>query len=154
MAKRWIARAWTPGLPVAGLATVAALLLAGCATGDPGPVGEAALTPKQLALLEKNLAGKQAGDPVSCISAFPSSQLIKVSDDILLYRVSGRLVYRNDLSPSCPGLARDDDIVVTRITGSQICQGDIIRLVDRTSGIGGGGCAYGKFTPYRTPPAS
>lgn len=129
-------------------------LLASCAAGDAGPSGEAALNPKQLALLEKNLEGKQAGDPVNCISNSGSPQLIKVSDDILLYRVSSRLVYRNDLQPSCPGLARDTDIMVTKVFGGQLCRGDIIRLVDRSSGIGGGGCAYGKFTPYRSPPKS
>jgi hypothetical protein len=131
---------------------VTPIVLVSCATGGAAPSGEAALTPKQLALMEKNLAGKQAGEPVNCISNTGSPQLIKVSDDILLYRVSSRLVYRNDLRPSCPGLSRDDDILVTRLFGSQICSGDIIRLVDRTSGIGGGGCAYGKFTPYRAPP--
>ncbi len=131
---------------------LAPLALASCATGDPGPVGEAALNPKQLALLEKNLAGKEAGKPVSCISNFGSNDLIKVSDDILLYRVSSRLVYRNDLRSSCPGLARDQDILVTRVFGSQICNGDIIRLVDRSSGIGGASCSYGSFTPYRSPP--
>ena len=133
---------------------LAPLALASCATSDPGPVGEAAMNPKQLALLEENLAGKQAGEPVSCISNFGSNQLIKVSDDTILYRVSSRLVYRNDLRSSCPGLARDTDILVTQVYGSQICRGDIIRLVDRTSGIGGAACSYGAFTPYRSPPKS
>ena len=76
-----------------------------------------------------------------------------VSDDILLYRVSGRLVYKNDLRSSCNGLGRDNDIIVTRTTGTGPCRGDIITLVDRTSGIGGGSCSLGEFTPYRTPSA-
>ncbi len=136
---------------IAGMACVS-FMLASCTTGDPGPVGEAAMNPKQLALLEENLAGKQAGEPTSCISNFGNNQLIKVSDDTILYRVSARLVYRNDLRSSCPGLARDNDILVTRVFGSQICSGDIIRLVDRSSGIGGASCSYGKFTPYRSAP--
>jgi Family of unknown function (DUF6491) len=130
------------------------IILASCAAGDQGPTGEAALNPKQLALLEKNLAGKQAGEPVNCVSTLQNNDAIKVSDDIILYRVSSRLVYRNDLRSSCPGLARDTDIMVTRVTGSQICSGDIIHLVDRSSGIGGAACSYGKFTPYRSPPKS
>mgnify|MGYP000940606959 CR=1 FL=1 len=70
-------------------------------------------------------------------------------DNIVLYRVSGRLVYKNVLRSPCPGLARDSDIVVSEQFGSQKCRGDILRLVDRTSGMTGGICSLGDFVPYR-----
>ena len=75
--------------------------------------------------------------------------MIRVSDDILLYRVSGNLVYKNNLRSTCPGLARDNDIIVSEQFSSQKCRGDLLRLVDRTSGIQGPVCSLGEFVPYR-----
>jgi Family of unknown function (DUF6491) len=135
-------------LTIALTALAAPLALAGCAAGETRANADA-LNPDQLALLERNLGGKVAGEPVSCISNSQSAQTIRVSDDILLYRVSGNLVYRNDLRSSCPGLARDNDIIVSEVRGVGPCRGDIIRLVDRTSGIQGPACSLGSFTPYR-----
>lgn len=122
-------------------------LVAACGQVDSTP---APLTEKQSALLMKELDGKVAGKPVNCISDFNAQQTIRVSDDILLYRVSSRLVYKNNLRSSCRGLARDNDIIVSEQFGSQKCSGDIIRLVDRTSGMRGGFCSLGDFVPYRS----
>lgn len=123
------------------------LLLAGCAGGASEP---ARLTEKQAARLEAALSGKVAGQPVSCISRTPQSGLTAISDRVLLYRVSGRLVYRNDLLGSCPGLARGDTLVVTSWS-SQYCRGDMAKSADLVSGMVTGACALGDFTPYRTP---
>lgn len=131
------------------LAVAAPLALSSCANA-PATANADQLTPAQLALLDANLGGKVAGEPVSCIRSVPTAQTIRVSDNILLYRLSGNLVYKNDLRSSCPGLARDDDIIITRVTNSGPCRGDIIHLVDRISGIQGPSCALGDFTPYRT----
>ena len=117
-----------------------------CAPVDSTPKP---LTDKQAQLLEKQLGDKVAGKPVNCISDFNGTNLIRVSDDILLYRVSGNLVYQNKLRSSCPGLARDNDIIVTEQFSSQKCRGDLVRLVDRVSGIQGPVCSLGEFVPYR-----
>lgn len=135
------------------LAAIAPLALNACAAGTATAQSDA-LTPDQLALLERNLGGKVAGRPVSCIPSSTNTNTIRVSDSVLLYRTSGRLVYKNDLRQSCPGLARDNDIIVSQTSGTGPCRGDIIRLVDRTSGIGGPSCVLGEFTPYRTPPSA
>ena len=119
---------------------------ASCAPVDSTPKP---LTDKQAQLLEKQLGNKVAGKPVNCISDFNGTNLIRVSDDILLYRVSGNLVYQNKLRSSCPGLARDNDIIVTEQFSSQKCRGDLVRLVDRVSGIQGPVCSLGEFVPYR-----
>ncbi len=107
------------------------------------------LTEKQANRLDKALKGKVAGEPVNCITNFRSTSFTRISDDILLYRVSGRLVYQNRLRNSCPGMARDDDIIVMRVYGSRNCKGDIFTLVDRTGGFSGASCTLGQFTPYR-----
>lgn len=122
------------------------ITLAACAEMDSTPVP---LTEKQTAQLDKELTGKIAGTPVNCISDFNATNMIRISDDILLYRVSGNLVYKNNLRSSCRGLARDNDIVVSEQFGSQKCRGDLLKLVDRTSGIPGPVCSLGEFVPYR-----
>jgi hypothetical protein len=129
----------------------ATLALGSCAAGiDTAQPRE--LTPDQLALLDRNLGGKEAGAPIRCLPAGSRNfDTIRVSDDILLYRQSGRVVYRNDLRGGCPGLARDNDILVFRNVGGITCRGDIFTLVDRTSGIRGGACVLGDFVPYRAP---
>jgi hypothetical protein len=122
-------------------------LVAACGQVDSTPKP---LIEKQSAMLMKELNGKVAGTPVNCISDFNATNTIRVSDNILLYRVSGRLVYQNTLRSACSGLARDNDIIVSEQFGSQKCKGDIIRLVDRTSGMSGGVCSLGEFVPYRS----
>ncbi|HEX7876726.1 MAG TPA: hypothetical protein VF489_09110 [Sphingobium sp.] len=124
---------------------LAPLLLAGCAGGEPPR-----LTERQTVQLESALAGKVAGEPVSCISRHPQSNLTVISDNVLLYRVSGRLVYRNDLIGGCTGLNRGDTLIV-RTWGSQYCRGDMARSADLVTGMVTGACALGSFTPYRTP---
>ena len=132
-----------------------AVTLAGCAPTGSAEPGAAALTPKQAELLDKQLGGKVAGEPVSCLNSNSRSyQTIRVSDDILLYRASGKLVYRNTLRGSCPGLARDNDVMVMRSYGTGTCKGDLFHLVDRTSGIRGPTCVLGEFVPYRKADAA
>lgn len=127
-------------------------LLAACAPAGSAEPGAAVLTPKQAEVLNKQLGDKVAGEPVTCLnSGARTYQTIKVSDDILLYRASGRLVYRNNLQGSCPGLARDNDFMVVRSYGTGTCRGDFFHLVDRSSGIRGPTCVFGEFVPYRKP---
>ncbi|RDV02871.1 hypothetical protein DXH95_13160 [Sphingorhabdus pulchriflava] len=128
-------------------AVTATIALAGCAYGDadsaPAPIRD-----KEAKILAKELKGKVAGEPRSCINS-RGVDAIRISDDILLYRESGRLVYQNKLRGPCPGLTRGDDIMVTESFSGQLCSGDLIRLVDRTSGIQGPVCSLGNFVPYK-----
>ena len=133
------------------LAAMPLLLLAGCAAGQ-GRSEAPPLTEKQMAILEKELGGKVAGEPVRCISQSDARNMIRVSDTVVLFRASGKLVWRNDLRGSCNGLGDDRDIVVSEQFGtSQSCENDTWRMVDRLSGIQGGFCMLGQFTPYRKP---
>ena len=128
-------------------ALTASIALAGCAYGDadtaPAPIRD-----KEAKILAKELKGKVAGEPRNCINS-RGVDAIRISDDMLLYRESGRLVYQNKLRGPCPGLTRGDDIMVTESFSGQLCRGDLIRLVDRTSGIQGPVCSLGEFVPYR-----
>ena len=133
------------------LAKIAAMVLPATLATSCSPVETAPvpLTEKQSLVLAKQLKGKIAGEPLRCISDFNANNVIRVSDDMLLYRVSGNLVYQNNLRGTCNGLASDRDIMVTEQFGGQKCKGDLIRLVDRVSGIQGGFCSLGDFVPNR-----
>jgi hypothetical protein len=128
----------------AGLLLLTTACVPSGVSDTPAPIAE-----KQAKQLEKELKGKVAGKPVSCIPMSRSDSPIRISDDMLLYRVSGKLVYQNLLRGACSGLARRDDIMVTETFGGQNCRGDLIRLVDPYSGINGGTCVLGDFIPYR-----
>ena len=79
---------------------MAPLLLAAC-TGSYTPQP---LTDKQTADLDKALAGKVAGEKMSCINREPQTNLTVISNNVVLYKVSRKLVYKNELIGSCNGL--------------------------------------------------
>jgi len=110
------------------------------------------LTDKQSIALAKALDGKVAGAPQNCLPLATRSDLQVISDSVLLYKEGRRTVYRNDVIGQCNGLAQDG-IPVIQSFGGQQCRGDIIRVVDRTSGFGRGSCALGDFVPYTAPAA-
>ncbi|WP_327752547.1 hypothetical protein VVT58_13590 [Sphingobium sp. SJ10-10] len=122
------------------------LLLAGCSGSYEPPK----LTEKQTSELERALAGKVAGEKTSCVNRVSQANLTAISNSVLLYRVSGRLVYRNDLIGSCSGLSRGDTLII-KTWGSQYCRGDMATSADLTTGMVTGNCALGDFTPYRAP---
>ncbi|MES2176170.1 MAG: hypothetical protein V4523_19830 [Pseudomonadota bacterium] len=125
---------------------MAPLLLAACT----GSYEQTPLTDKQVAKLDKALAGKVAGEKVSCINREPQTNLTVISNNVLLYRVSRRLVYKNELIGSCNGLTYGDTMIV-RSYGSQMCRGDFTTTANLQTGITTGACALGDFIPYRAP---
>ncbi len=124
------------------------LLLTGCATAAEEP--QPKLTEKQMQRLQKELDGKVPGEKVSCISRFGNISFTAISDEVLLYRASSKLVYKNRLIGRCSGLSWGDTLVV-RTYGSQYCRGDIAHTIDLPTGISRGSCALGDFVPYSTP---
>ncbi|BBF68600.1 MULTISPECIES: hypothetical protein [Sphingomonas] len=125
---------------------MAPLLLAAC-TGSYEPTP---LTDKQATKLDKALAGKVAGEKVSCINREPQTNLTVISNNVLLYKVNRKLVYKNDLIGSCSGLTYGDTMIV-RSYGSQMCRGDFTTTANLQTGITTGACALGDFIPYRAP---
>jgi hypothetical protein len=125
---------------------MAFMLLAACT----GSYEARPLTDKQAAKLEKALAGKVAGEKMSCINREPQTNLTVISNEVLLYRVSRKLVYKNELIGSCSGLTYGDTLI-TRSFGSQMCRGDMATTANLQNGITSGACALGDFIPYRTP---
>jgi hypothetical protein len=101
--------------------------------------------------VEKALAGKTAGKPQDCLSP-RDAQSSSVHNGTVLFRVSRKLVWKNDMR-ECR-LLREDDILVTNLYGTaRICRGDISQIVDRAGLFGKGSCVFGDFVPYRVPEA-
>lgn len=128
-------------------AVPALLLVAGGATLAAGQhdwrAREAA---RNEATLDKALAGLRPGQPVSCIPAARHYDTIRAGDT-LLYRESGRRIYRTDTGGGCFGLSRGDAIVTKSYT-SEFCRGDIVHTVDLTTHTPSGSCSFGDFIPY------
>lgn len=122
------------------------LALAGCAMTPREAAQRDARDAKDLTRLAERLRGYEPGKPQSCIGAFNRNRNVTVYGDTLVYR-DGAKLYRTDTGGGCFGLRRDD-IIVTRSFTGQICRGDIVTTVDRTSGFNSGSCTYGDFIPY------
>jgi hypothetical protein len=127
--------------------TSASLIITGCAMNPNSPYAQAKEA-AYVADLDKALEGKNAGKPQSCIDLNRSQSTEQVGDKTIIYRVSRKLLYRNDLRSSCAGLGRDYALV-TRVFGSQLCRGDLVQPTDLTTGFSGGTCSLGDFVPYR-----
>ncbi|HET9510263.1 MAG TPA: hypothetical protein VFO80_03855 [Sphingomonas sp.] len=126
-------------LPLAVLA-----LSAGCAATPQETARAEAQRARDMARLDRDLAGWSPGQPQSCIQTRNAN--VKIYGDTLVYD-DGLRRYRTDTNGGCFGLKRDD-IIVTQSFGSQLCRGDLVRTVDRTAGFPSGACAFGDFVPY------
>lgn len=123
---------------------LAAAAIAGCSTApEQGRSADAQAT------LDRVLAGRVAGPPVSCLPTYRRNDMITVDGDTLLFR-SGSTVYRNDLRSGCSNLG-GGYALVTRSTGGSLCAGEIAQVADLRSGITVGSCVLGDFVPYTKP---
>ena len=116
---------------IAGAAVAAGLLAAPALQAKPR------LTPEQR--LEKLLAGRTAGEPVSCISTYNSRELEVLDKTALVFGHGNTIAADID----------DDDILVTRTSTSQLCKLDIVTTVDRSGHFQTGFLNLGDFVPYK-----
>ncbi|MES2444898.1 MAG: DUF6491 family protein [Pseudomonadota bacterium] len=98
--------------------------------------------------LAKELEGRTAGTPTDCISASNVQGPQVIDHDTLLYRESGRTIWRNELASECRSLAPMNTIVI-ELHGGQICRNDQFRVLEPGTTIPGPYCRLGKFVPYR-----
>jgi hypothetical protein len=118
------------------------LLLGACAAP------EAAGPTRESETLQRDLAGRTAGPPQSCIPALNSAQSLRIVDAHTIVYESGRALWVNPLDGDCPGM-RPMDALIVDVHGSQYCRGDRFRPVSTGSTIPGPTCVLGDFTPYR-----
>ena len=127
---------------------VASLLLCGAVSASSA--SRDARYAKEDARLEKALAGKVAGKPVSCIRLRDAQGTESFDNDkgTILFKVSRKLVYRTDTNGGCHYIGNTNALITHSFTGGQLCRGDIATSADLTAGFSSGSCAMNDFVPY------
>jgi len=128
------------------------LLFATAAVAALGPASAEQVTrsPRAQQELTKALAGRIAGQPLNCINDFRSEIRMTVIDDhTLLFRDNG-VVYVQQPPGGCANISNKTNALTTqRSSTNQLCAGDINQVLQPSSGIFRGSCAFGPFVPYR-----
>jgi len=103
----------------------------------------------QEARLSKALAGRVPGKPVSCIPLhrIQSSQIFDRT--AILYKV-GTTYYVNRPASGANFLDRDD-VMVTDTRSPNLCNVDIVHLLDQGTRMQSGSVGLGEFVPYTKP---
>jgi hypothetical protein len=126
--------------------TSATIVIASCSTTFARP----ARTPEAQRQLDQALAGRTAGQPVQCLPDYRAASNMQVIDDWTILFRDGRTVYLQTPRGGCPGISSYGNTLVTHLQGdSRLCNGDINRVVDLQTKMGGAGCVFGPFVPYR-----
>lgn len=119
-------------------------LLGSCATTPDQPVH----SPKAQKELDEALAGRTPGAPVNCLPHWRTNDMDIIDDNTILFR-DGDTVYVQNPRGGCNGLGGGIYTLVTHQFGTtQLCSGDINRLVDTHTGMAGGSCVFSPFIPY------
>ena len=133
-------------------ATVAGALLLGAipATAQTAKADRAAAAQARYdAKLSKALEGRVAGEPVRCIDMRSIRSSTIIDKTAIIYEVGNKL-YLNRPAGGASSLD-SDDVLVTKTSSSQLCDIDIVRLIDRTNHFPTGFVNLGKFVPYSKP---
>ena len=126
------------------LATGAALMAGTAVEAKPKLTGE-----EQLA---KILEGREAGKPVNCISLFDSRDQRVIDKTAIVYDTLGPTIYVNRPKAGAAFL-RDDAVLVTDTRSPELCNIDIVKLMDPGSRMLSGSVGLGDFVPYTKPKA-
>lgn len=126
------------------LALSLALGLAACA--EDGPLEMTANDEARLASELRDY--EQSGPTVSCVSQRDLEGNRSAGEGAIIFQARGSGVYVNRPRSGCPEMKHSRGLV-TRTTSTRLCAGDIVRVVDFTSGFESGACGLGEFTPYK-----
>ncbi|HXH53981.1 MAG TPA: hypothetical protein VNH53_11230 [Sphingomicrobium sp.] len=120
-------------------------LLASCAMAVEPP----ARSERAEAQLQSMIAGKVAGQPVSCLPSHQSGGMVAIDDHTIVFGSGSKRVYVNNTRGGCSNLKSGHYALVTRsIGGMGPCSGDIAQVADVSTGVVVGSCALGDFVPY------
>ena len=129
------------------LMPIAAALIAATAPAlaqTPAKVSEPApLSPKAAAAL----AGRTAGKPISCVRLRDVRSSEIVDETAIIYKLSGKRWLVNFPDGGCASL-RPGRVTVTSTPSTNLCRGDIARIIDPPTPIEYGSCGLGSFVPY------
>ncbi|QNQ09731.1 hypothetical protein [Sphingomonas alpina] len=100
--------------------------------------------------LSQELAGRIPGTPTDCIDLSRVDGPMIVDMHTILYRQSGKRIWRMDVGNTCPAL-REDMVLVIRPSDSRLCRNDTFQALDRDSRVPSISCRIGQFVPYDRP---
>jgi hypothetical protein len=95
---------------------------------------------------------ERTGETVKCVR-MPSTDITPVDEETLLFKVGPGDYYVNDLRGTCNDVDSGFTRIEVNLFGSQICSGEIIKVVDQSSGMFKGACSLGDFERLRKKPA-
>ncbi|HSX59162.1 MAG TPA: hypothetical protein VLF18_03075 [Tahibacter sp.] len=108
----------------------------------------ARLTPDEQ--LAKAIEGRVAGEPVKCIHLRDIRSTRVIDKTAIVYDTLGPTIYVNRPKAGAAFL-RDDAILVTDTHSSELCNIDIVKLMDPGSRMLSGSVGLGDFVPYTKP---
>lgn len=108
------------------------------AKSKPRLTGEAALA--------KMLEGREAGDPVNCLP-YSAGDSVRVINKTAIVYGHGATIWVN--RPANADSLHDGDILVRSSHTAQVCNLDIVHLMDQTSKMETGTVGLGQFVPWR-----
>lgn len=97
---------------------------------------------------QKELAGRTAGAPTSCLQLRRIQSSRIVDGTAIIYKESPRRWYVNQPDGGRCALLRPNRVLITQGTTSQLCSGDLVTIAEQTSPITYGACSLGPFVPY------
>ncbi len=100
--------------------------------------------------LAKAIDGRTAGEPVKCIPLRNIRSTQVIDRTAIVYGGHGRTIYVNR-PKSGAAFLRDDMILVTDTRSSELCNIDIVKLMDPGSKMISGSVGLGDFVPYTRP---
>jgi hypothetical protein len=99
------------------------------------------------AKLARALEGRVAGEAVNCINLQRATSSQVIEKEAIVYRAGGTL-YVNRPRAGADSLG-GWDVLLTRTFSSQLCSGDVVELVDPSTGHMNGLVFLGEFVPYK-----
>lgn len=122
-----------------------AAFLAGCAADQPY-----AMTERDATRLAEALGDKVAGEPRDCLNVDQLRNPQVIDEKHIVFR-QGRTTWLNQPRMRCPMIDRVGRVLVLEPTvGTQICDGDIAKVLDTSTGTIMAACSFGEFVPYRS----
>lgn len=85
------------------------------------------------------------GETTTCLSTTRIRNITPVDDTRWLVTTRGGGTYINEVSRGCHGAASPFYYLQYRTSGSQLCRGEIVRVVDTGSRMEAGACGLGVF---------
>ena len=95
----------------------------------------------------------RTGETVNCVN-MRSTDVTAIDETRLLFRVGVGEYYLNETRGQCNDIDSNFSRLEMNLFGTQICSGEIIRVVDNSSGIYQGACSLGDFERLSKKPAA